>query len=265
MVFQHVSMARIRLALGVKQPVKQQQQQKRAAVPAVGTSSLKPAASRAPPTISTSTTASPPVSPTPAVVDVRDLIGKACGLGPGQKLAADSALDSIGIDSLLMIELHSDLSSALGVSIPHDALAECETIGDIESVISSLGYTGSNATTSSDNATGSTSPNSADSASSASSSTGASPYTPATTSTTPGTGGAKAASMTEIIANVCGADPSTISPDSELKSLGIDSLMTLELEDTLRGTYGVDISSLGVQHCRTVADVAKLVRDRSGY
>lgn len=40
--------------------------------------------------------------------------------------------------------------------------------------------------------------------------------------------------MTKIIADICGAHPGTVSLDSELSSLGVDSLLSLELADRLQ-------------------------------
>ena len=61
-----------------------------------------------------------------------------------------------------------------------------------------------------------------------------------------------------IIASTCGVDPATISGDTDLEGLGIDSLMIHELDARLKGSSGVDFQSSDLAACKTVRDVERV-------
>ena len=61
-----------------------------------------------------------------------------------------------------------------------------------------------------------------------------------------------------IIASTCGVDPATISGDTDLEGLGIDSLMIYELDARLKESPGVDFQSSDLAACKTVKDVERV-------
>jgi iterative type I PKS product template protein len=165
---------------------------------------------------------------------IRELIARTCNLD-ASNLAADTSLHAIGFDSLMMIELSSNLSSKLQISIDISALEECETIEDIEQLCSDMGQSG---------ATPNSEAETVDSV--------AMPITPATP--------ADKLLIASIIAETCGAHITSVKPDVELEALGIDSLMMIELEARLQSPSSPKkVSSLELSECRTVRDIERLV------
>lgn len=64
-----------------------------------------------------------------------------------------------------------------------------------------------------------------------------------------------------LIAQTCGADPTSLSSGTNLEALGFDSLLMIELEAQLSSTYPqVDIS--GLAECLTVGDIENLYSSR---
>jgi acyl carrier protein len=61
---------------------------------------------------------------------VRKVLRNLCGVD--SQLHRDSTLESLGIDSLLFIELQRDLRKTLGLNIPEEKIRNCETVGDLE-------------------------------------------------------------------------------------------------------------------------------------
>lgn len=70
----------------------------------------------------------------------------------------------------------------------------------------------------------------------------------------------------KIIAGVCGVDPATITPSSDLRSLGVDSLLSMEIAYKLQKSsvtpFRCSSSTLAI--CHTVADVISLITSRPG-
>lgn len=166
---------------------------------------------------------------------IREIIANTCNL-EASSLAADTSLHAIGFDSLMMIELSSNLSAKLHTSIDISALEECETVEDIEQLCSDdIGQSG---------ATPISEAETVDSV--------AMPITPATP--------AYKLLIASIIAETCGAHITSVKPDVELDALGIDSLMMIELEARLQSPSNPKkVSSLELSECRTVRDIERLV------
>ena len=70
----------------------------------------------------------------------------------------------------------------------------------------------------------------------------------------------------KIIATACGMDPSTVTPSSDLKSLGVDSLLSMEITYKLQKSPAISFrcSSSALALCHTVADVISLIPQRPG-
>lgn len=165
---------------------------------------------------------------------IRDIIARTCNL-EASNLAADTSLQAIGFDSLMIIELSSNLSSKLHTSIDLSALEECETVEDIEQLCSDGSQSGSTPTSEAETVGSVTMP---------------------TTPPTP----ADKLHVASIIAETCGAHITSVKLDAELEALGIDSLMMIELEARLQSLSNTKkLSSLELSECRTVRDIEELV------
>ena len=70
----------------------------------------------------------------------------------------------------------------------------------------------------------------------------------------------------KIIGTACGIDPSTITPSSNLRSLGVDSLLSMEITYKLQKSPAISsrCSSSALALCHTVADVISLIPLRPG-
>ncbi|KAJ2982216.1 hypothetical protein NQ176_g1535 [Zarea fungicola] len=177
-------------------------------------------------------------------ISVSSLMAKVCGTGTGEPGSA-SRLDALGVDSLLTLELSAELSSALHAEVPPSAIANCTTVGDVEHLCEALTQ-----------ATGS-------------SSIDAVPHTPSTGSETPSsdlpstTCASKIGDSIDVaktVADVCLAAPGAVSLNSPLHTLGVDSLMLVELAHRLNGRLGDTALSLSaLAECRTVEDIKRLV------
>lgn len=167
--------------------------------------------------------------------EIRQLVAKTCNLNAAT-LSTDSNLEALGFDSLMMIELESELSSI--VPITSSILAECKTVGDIEKLSCVKEILETQAV--SDETQSSDEENSI--------------RTPPNQNLT-----------RAIIAETCGATPDALSSNSELQALGIDSLMIFELESRLLEISNGGKLSSELSECRTVGDVEKLVGTTALY
>ena len=70
----------------------------------------------------------------------------------------------------------------------------------------------------------------------------------------------------KVIASACGVDPATVTPGSDLRSLGVDSLLLMEITYKLQRWPAISFrcSSSALALCRTVADVICLISSRPG-
>ncbi|KAI1446584.1 putative polyketide synthase [Annulohypoxylon stygium] len=175
--------------------------------------------------------------PAQSSVAVKNLIAQTCGADPAD-LSPESNLEAFGFDSLLMIELEAQLSSAYP-QLDVSELAECHTIGDIDKLCSGQETTD-------------TPPNSEIG-------------TPNEALSDVHDDIPDIRSLTRaIIAETCNGDVDSIDSSSELSALGIDSLMILELESSLsKISNGGYISPMELGECHTVGDIETLIL--SGY
>ena len=70
----------------------------------------------------------------------------------------------------------------------------------------------------------------------------------------------------KIIATACGVDPTMVTPGSDLRSLGIDSLLLMEIAHKLQRSLAITFrcSSSTLALCNTVADFISLIPSRPG-
>ncbi|KAB8270005.1 hypothetical protein BDV30DRAFT_250996 [Aspergillus minisclerotigenes] len=176
----------------------------------------------------------PPDMPVDKQPAIREIIARTCNL-EASSLVADTSLHAIGFDSLMMIELSSNLSSKLHTSIDISALEECKTVEDIEQLCSDEGQSGPTPISEAETVDSVTMP------------------------TTPATPADKLL-IASIIAETCGAHITSVKSDVELEALGIDSLMMIELEARLQSpSNSKKLLSLELSECRTVRDIERLL------
>ena len=69
----------------------------------------------------------------------------------------------------------------------------------------------------------------------------------------------------EVIATACGVDPVIITPSSDLRSLGVDSLLLMEITHKLqKSAISFRCSPSALAFCHTVADLISLIPSRPG-
>ncbi|KAI1746759.1 putative polyketide synthase [Xylaria castorea] len=188
-----------------------------------------------PPSISSVKAFASKPTPSEDVSDtIRKIIAEACGLSPTALPTGNVTLKELGFDSLLQIELEAQLLSAFP-QLDVSSLPDCETVRDIETLLSSRRQTLD---------------------------------TPP--SLVSGTATSEVASdddvpdiqqlTREVIAETCNGDINSITSSSELSALGIDSLMVFEIESSLaKISERITVSTAELAECLTVGDVEKLV------
>lgn len=186
-----------------------------------------PAASR---DSSTSEQMIPQSSNSKTPVNIKSIIARTCGIN-STSLSDGTRLSALGFDSLMLAELESNIVSEAGPQPNISSLAQCESVGEVKR----LCHIEEQALNDQDN--GHTTDGSV------------SPQTPN-----------KGPSVASIIADTCGADPSSVSPNVDLQTLGIDSLMISELHSRLKEMpESGKVSSAELSECQTVANVTKMV------
>ncbi|CAK4016278.1 polyketide synthase [Lecanosticta acicola] len=203
----------------------------------------------------------------------RELIAELCQL-PVTSVTHDMPLDALGIDSLMTLELQSELR-ARGQAIDSVVLKQCRLVADVEalctqdatssskfllslsrSTISSSGISAPSTMQSS----GYLVPSSASSVHS--SDDGMSSHTlKRTTIQSLPSSKSTSSSTLMLLAEACAVDKASLVGDVELQSLGVDSLLMLELHARVEQLVpNRNISLDDLSRCVTVADVENLVQ-----
>ncbi|KAF2675312.1 putative polyketide synthase [Microthyrium microscopicum] len=187
----------------------------------------------------------PRLLPAASGPSVRAMIANTCSMDL-LALSEAASLDSLGFDSLMMIELQAELATQFPQASISD-LADCQTVGDVERLFDSS-VSPSESITPPPGLTTSSSP-----------STPGSPGSPGSPSSPSSTLSSRS-DVSAIIADTCGISPDAISSSSDLQHLGIDSLMIFELSSRLEEIYkdGKSTSAANLSICRTVGDVERL-------
>lgn len=171
----------------------------------------------------------------PSTIDTKAVIAEVCG-AVGTSISSGSQLEGLGIDSLMILELGSRIQAATDASITSNELTACVTVADIEALVSSKTMEISH-------------PQADPSPSGPGFEEKHEDVLPSTSSS----------SILSVIAEICGVDVSTITSETELESLGIDSLMIFELEDRLQKISSGNVDGSALASCRTVKDVEGLI------
>lgn len=174
------------------------------------------------------------VTETASIRDVlQETVSELCGVdGP---LDSNTSLSEMGIDSLMFIELTSTLQKQFShLQLSKSNFESCETVLDIETAISAA-------------AGGEASPPQSEvhEESAPSSSSSSVKSLPSTGSSTPSI---DLGQVNEFLREVCGFTLQDVDKDMSLDSLGVDSLLSIELQAGMRQTFGVDLESSGGQN-----------------
>ncbi|KAF9483554.1 ketoacyl-synt-domain-containing protein [Pholiota conissans] len=168
------------------------------------------------------------------------LVAKACEMHPDD-IPLDEDLDRLGMDSLMRLELSNELSNTFPTyDCRTQELSTCNTVADLINIITSQ------ATTSPSEYFGCRD----------------SPHTPINRFTGFFSPSGTLVQHTEtnspvkrIFANILDMDEDAIKDDSELASLGLDSLASIEALQTLRHEYNLEVPGDLINNSRTIRDV----------
>ena len=190
-----------------------------------------------------------PATPTSAKTnldtEIRLLIHRVADV-PIDDLKVDASLEGLGIDSLMVTEVASEMATFFGVEIdPHDF----ETLPDIKSLSNYVLSRGYGRETLDD-----------DSSSSDSGDTGftSAPDTATSPASEPNESGDSLERLAKILATHL-ETKETIGCDMNLAALGLDSLMCMELATDIKKYLGVDVDMHLINEKSTFGDLCNLV------
>ncbi|KAK4205573.1 putative polyketide synthase [Triangularia verruculosa] len=176
---------------------------------------------------------------------VMAMVKEVCGAGDNTCMS--TTLSEMGVDSLLFIELADSIRNQLpAIQVSTQDLEACNTVGDLMEVIKKGAPLGSSTTQSS--------PSMSDDgkATFSESSTG-SISTPVTPPDSEDSG------IEGLLEDICGLDISSVDKTAPLSTLGIDSLLSIELQEELQSRLGLTIDNghEGISEL-TVVDLQRL-------
>ncbi|GME66071.1 uncharacterized protein HO173_010079 [Neofusicoccum parvum] len=161
--------------------------------------------------------------------------------------------ESLGVDSLLSLQITGRLREALDIDLPSSIFLTTPTVGEFKKHLSGLAVGRS----------GSTSSSSSDSSDSDESDTRSDTSVETAAIPTPGPAAGSAPEiMTQIrgtISEQMGIPVEEISESADLVSLGVDSLMGICILGALRETAGLSLPSTLFQECHTIEAIAKFL------
>ncbi|KAI5241808.1 polyketide synthase [Aureobasidium subglaciale] len=155
---------------------------------------------------------------------IRSVLASFLGLQP-QEILASSDLADLGVDSLMAMEMISELERTLKCDLPLDEVANVTTVSSLVKCVSSSLPGGSD--------------DSDTSMSDTSSETDSSDSLPTTAATTPEE---RCIDSTSHLAEFLGLDVGAIKPSTVLRDLGVDSLLAIELRADLASAFDVHLS-----------------------
>jgi acyl transferase domain-containing protein/acyl carrier protein/NAD(P)-dependent dehydrogenase (short-subunit alcohol dehydrogenase family)/SAM-dependent methyltransferase len=155
---------------------------------------------------------------------IRSVLASFLGLKPDEILASSDLAD-LGVDSLMAMEMISELERTLKCDLPLDEVASVTTVSSLVKCVSASLSGGSDDTDTSISDT--------------SSETDSSGYSSATAATTPEE---RCIDSTSHLAEFLGLDVNAIKPSTVLRDLGVDSLLAIELRADLVSAFDVHLS-----------------------
>ncbi|KAL8766516.1 MAG: hypothetical protein Q9209_006732 [Squamulea sp. 1 TL-2023] len=169
-------------------------------------------------------------------IDPKSIIAEVCG-AEETSIASESELAGLGIDSLMILELGSRIQGSFNANFNNDELTACVTVRDVEALVLSKN--------------GQASPANANTA----------PLERATeVDGALAAAGTSGQSIESVLVEVCGVKAGKITAETELESLGIDSLMMFEIEDKLKATDLGNFTGEALASCKTVGDIECLIK-----
>lgn len=190
----------------------------------------------------TQRTAAPQVAQAPAapVVDivgqVAKVIADVCGVAL-DTVTSGTEMEALGVDSLMIFEIADKLKATFSqISIESSELAACHTVKDLEDAISK-------------NMPAQSSPPPAPI------------QAPAVVDTPPPSppSGPAVLDVKGFLETILGVSASEMQPDTDLESLGLDSLTSIEVLHALKQSIGIDISPDTFAECKTIQDFESLI------
>ena len=70
--------------------------------------------------------------------------------------------------------------------------------------------------------------------------------------------------MREVVGSVLRVKPDSLRDDQPLTDLGLDSLMAVEIENSLESTIGVALPPTSLMRARTIGQIASLIASQMG-
>lgn len=182
---------------------------------------------------------------------VADLISKLCEQ-PREMITSDRRLEDLGIDSLMHIEFSHSLIAQFPQLNP-DGIMELETVQDIQQYIVNACDGQSGVSFIHDESRNDDSDHSGNSCST----TASGKLTPATEFN------ANPKDVTDclmqLVAETCGCDSLDLSKSTALDSLGMDSLMAIELQEGTKKEFGKELPQEVFSPAMTIGKLAKMV------
>lgn len=187
----------------------------------------------------TSVVASPKAPSVDVSNEIIRMVAETCGINAAS-VDLNTDLGSLGVDSLMSIEILGGLQSIFPtVELNTHTLSHCQSVGEIIREISRQTKNFSN----NDPAHSATPAPSA-------------PVVETTVGPTPNI----TALVSKIVSDTCDINPSTIGPDTDLASLGVDSLMSIEIFSKLEEAFpSVALDTTTLSHCHSISDIVKYI------
>nr|APH07628.1 PKS2 [Agaricomycetes sp.] len=175
--------------------------------------------------------------------EVTQIINTTCGVSI---IDANASLADYGVDSLMSIEIFGKLHDAFPtITLDRTALSHADTVEQIVDIICE-----GSPVSSIDTPTA----------------TSALP-TPPIGSSALGTPVSVniLTEVTRIIWETCNLDPSSLNPDVQLDTFGVDSLMSIEIFSKLQTSFlGVPLDATSLAHCNTISEIVHYIEDGRG-
>jgi iterative type I PKS product template protein len=185
------------------------------------------------------------VAPAVDVVgQVARVIAEVCGVSL-DNVTSGTEMEALGVDSLMIFEIADKLKATFSqITIDSSELAACHTVKDLEDAISKHMP-----------------------AQSAAPPPSAPPPAPAPKAApalidTPPPSPPSGPALLDIkgfLESILGVSASDMQPDTDLESLGLDSLTSIEVLHSLKQSIGIDISPDTMNECKTIYDFESLV------
>lgn len=173
--------------------------------------------------------------------EIINIVAETCDISAAS-VDVNTDLSSLGVDSLMSIEIFGKLQALFSnVELDAHALSHCENVSGIISEVSKL-------------------LKDLPAAQSSSTSVPSTAITPAASTTASSSSSTVdvAALVSRIVSDTCDISLSAIGLDTDLNSLGVDSLMSIEIFGKLEESFpNVALDATVLSHCHSISDIVK--------